>query len=392
MSTTAKGANGDVTKPAKPVRSNTFASMGNMLSAGFDSGLMSDANDQMVSLLEIHEPPQVRDDNSYEDDEQSLADLGKSLRRDQVQSILLRTSPEDRTHGKPFELVAGYRRVRAARIEGLTELRAHVRPMSDEETEYAQFVENTHRKNLTQIEEARRLQRDLDVLGSTGAVLAKYNKESAGAAWLSKRLALLTLPPQAARLMRENISSDLEVIGKVKAVEKVDPGRATQLVDDLKDTRGKGNARDQAESVRLEVKPAKVKPDRKASTAEGVATARERGHEKAGAVHAFTPSDIEAPSDVLNSAYTEIFDRGRTAQTVMDGMRSQDREDVDTWLRAFYDAGRRQKDTARVVTQGLRDGTFWGNAGAAFALIAFLHGSGGKQQFNALEILSTIRG
>ncbi|WP_278279162.1 hypothetical protein [Xylella fastidiosa] len=38
------------------------------------------------------------------------------------------------------------------------------------------MAENIHRKNLTQIEEAKKIQRDLDKLGSVDAVLEKHQK------------------------------------------------------------------------------------------------------------------------------------------------------------------------------------------------------------------------
>jgi ParB-like chromosome segregation protein Spo0J len=48
-----------------------------------------------------------------EDDEQDLASLGESLAKYQIQAILLRILPAG--HPKPYRLVAGERRYRAAR-------------------------------------------------------------------------------------------------------------------------------------------------------------------------------------------------------------------------------------------------------------------------------------
>ena len=126
--------------------------------------------------------------------------------------------------------------------------------MTDEEAEDAQLAENIHRKNLTQIEEAMKIQRDLDRLGSVEAVLEKHHKSRP---WLSKMLSLLNLPEQAKRLVIENVSADIEVINTVKTIEKLDPVKAKALVDDLKMTRGKENARDKVAAVKEEVKPSK---------------------------------------------------------------------------------------------------------------------------------------
>ncbi|MBL0168837.1 MAG: hypothetical protein IPP85_17750 [Propionivibrio sp.] len=53
---------------------------------------------------------------------------------------------------KPWLLFGTERRVRAARIEGLIQLRARVAEMDNGEAEDMQLAENIHRKNLTQIE------------------------------------------------------------------------------------------------------------------------------------------------------------------------------------------------------------------------------------------------
>jgi ParB family chromosome partitioning protein len=205
-----------------------------------------------VSLDDIEIEAQVREE--FEDEENSLIDLGKSLLLCQIQAIAIR--PNHAGKDKPYLLIAGERRYRAARLVGMMELRARVMDLSDSEAADIQFAENIHRKNLTQIEEAKRIQRDLDKLGSVEAVLEKHNKSRA---WLSKILSLLNLPDQAKRLITENVSADLEVINTVKTIEKRDPVAAGALVEELKEGRGKVNARDKAAQVKDQVKPKKVK-------------------------------------------------------------------------------------------------------------------------------------
>lgn len=384
------------TKPAaktvKPAgkAANAFSGLGDILAGGFDSGLTDDANDQMVKLDDIEIVAQVRDE--FEDDENDLSGLGKSLRKGQLQSILLRPNPAG--SAKPYRLVAGERRVRAARIEGLTELRSRIKSMTDEEAEDAQFAENVHRKNLTQIEEAKRVQRDLDQLGNVEAVLAKYNKSRA---WLSKIIGLLHLPEQAKRLVKENISADVEVINTVKTIEKANPKKARELVDELKNSRGKVNTRERVAAVKDEVKPPKKDKALKSAKGNGgsVATPRDRRHEAPGQADVFagakTGQGAVAPAEVLGQTYINIFEFGSSPKMLLDVMKAEDREGVESWLATFYEAGKQSKDAGRAVIQGLRNGQFAADGAGAFALVAFCHGADGHMKFNVLDVFGCVK-
>lgn len=378
---------------AKPA--SAFAGLGDMLAGGFDHMLTSDASEQMVKLDDIEIGVQVREEFEDADGENSLADLGASLRKQQLQAILLR--PNRPGNAKPYLLVAGERRVRGARMEGLTELRAVIKPMTDEEAEEAQFAENIHRKNLTQIEEAKRIQRDLDQLGSVEAVLAKHNKSRP---WLSKVLSLLNLPEQAKRLVRENVSADLEVINAVKTIEKADPKKAAELVDELKATRGKANAREKVTAAKNEVKPPKKGRDAPKQDAGGsVATAKDRRHEEPSQGDVFAPAKQGKggkaaplkPTEILTQSYINIYEHGSKPQMLLDVMKPADREAAEAWLRTFYEAGKQSKDTGKAVIQGFRNGQFAADGDGAFALVAFLHGADQGAKFNMLNILGSVK-
>ena len=112
---------------AKAAGSNAFAGAGLMLGAGGAMGtgidaLFGDAEmpEFAVNLDDVEIIGQVREE--FEDDEQGLSELGASLAKMQIQAIFLRVMPAG--HPKPFRLVAGERRVRAARLQGLATLRA----------------------------------------------------------------------------------------------------------------------------------------------------------------------------------------------------------------------------------------------------------------------------
>lgn len=367
---------------------DAFAGLSDMLAGGFDAGLTSEgAQRQMFRLEDIEVEPQVREE--FEDDENSLNDLGESLLKEQIQPILLRKNRPGRI--KPYLLVAGGRRYMAAELKMIPELWGDYRPeMTDEDAERIQFAENIQRKNLTQIEEAKRIQRDLDTLGSVDAVLAKHNKSRP---WLSKIMALLHLPEQAKRLVKENISADLEVINTVKTIEKADPAKARELVDDLKQTRGKANARDKAAQVKEEVKPSKKA---KKDTGGTVATARDRKHEEPGEGAVFAPakpakSTRPAHEDVLARAYDSIFEGGKSPKSVLDSMSDAEREAVDAFLSTFYEAGKQADNPGRTVIEGFRNGGFSGDGVGGFALVAYLQGADGKAKFSPLNIFGCMK-
>ena len=372
---------------AATANNKAFAGLGDILAGGFDAMLTSDASEQMVALADIEIAAQVREE--FEDEQHSLADLGKSLHKQQVQAILLR--PNRPGAAQPYLLVAGERRVRAARIEGLQELRARIKPMSDGEAEDAQFAENVHRKNLTQIEEAKRIQRDLDQLGSVEAVLTKHHKSRA---WLSKIMALLHLPAEAKRLITENISADIEVINSVKTIANVNPKRAAVLVNDLKRTRGRENARELVGAVREEVKPTK-KTGRPAGDG-SIATPRDRRQEQPGQGGVFAPaktarSTRPAHESPLAQAYISIFESGKQPKAVLESLGAADREAVESFLETFYEAGKQATNAGRTVIEGFRNGGFSSDGVGAFALVAYLHGGDGKAKFSPLDIFGCMK-
>jgi len=372
------------TAPVKTIE-NAFSGAADSLGAGIDALFTQGSDDAefMVNLDDIEVVEQVRE--QMEDDEQDLAGLGASLAKYQIQAILLRTMPAG--HPKPYRLVAGERRYRAAVLHGLTQLRAKAREMTDEQAEDFQFAENIHRKNLTQIEEAKKIQRDLNQLGSVDAVLEKYQKSRA---WLSKVLSLLNLPKQAKRLVVENVSADVEVINAVKTIEKTDPQAAKALVEDLKATRGKSNAREKANAVKD-----KVKPGKKAKTPPGdgvVATKKNRNHKEPGpgSIFADAKNDdgpyIDPTAELLRTVYSRIMINQENFKKVLGSLERESKDAVETWLQPFYDAGTNVNDAGHDVIQGLRKGQFSTVNAGAFALAAFLQGVKAEAKFDLVKV------
>ena len=100
--------------------------------------------------------------------EDAIAALAASLkRRGLIQPIVVRPVAGG------YELVAGERRVRAARLAGLDALPALVRELSDEAAAETALVENLQRADLNPIEEARALRRLCDLPGRTQQEVAE---------------------------------------------------------------------------------------------------------------------------------------------------------------------------------------------------------------------------
>ena len=82
--------------------------------------------------------------------EQAMEELAESIRQHGVLQPL-----SVRRVGNAYELIAGERRLRAAKMAGLTEIPCIVMNMTDQESGMAAMVENLQRQDLDFVEEAR---------------------------------------------------------------------------------------------------------------------------------------------------------------------------------------------------------------------------------------------
>ncbi len=92
-----------------------------------------------------------------------------------------------------YSLIAGERRVRAAKLAGLTKIPAIVKDFDDRDAALISVVENVQRENLSYIEEAYAYKRLIDEFELTQGELAdKIGKRQST---ISNKLRILTLPP-----------------------------------------------------------------------------------------------------------------------------------------------------------------------------------------------------
>ena len=101
-------------------------------------------------------------------DDESLNELAESIRLHGVlQPLLVRPLPAGR-----YQIVAGERRWRAARMAGLSELPVIIRDLSDEEVMILAMIENLQREQLNPVEEAEGYRRLRDDFGLTQEQIA----------------------------------------------------------------------------------------------------------------------------------------------------------------------------------------------------------------------------
>jgi ParB family chromosome partitioning protein len=105
---------------------------------------------EMITLAAIEpNPDQPRQTATPEQDAELAADIRE---RGILQPIIVR--PLGGAGGR-YELVAGERRCRAARLAGLEQVPAIVRPYNDREARTVAAIENLQRQNLEPLDEAR---------------------------------------------------------------------------------------------------------------------------------------------------------------------------------------------------------------------------------------------
>jgi len=125
----------------------------------------SGAREERSEIVEI--PLQALSANPYQPrrsfGDQALQELADSVKlKGIIQPVLVRRLGDGR-----YELIAGERRYRAARLAGLHKIPAVVRPVTDAESMEMALIENLQRKDLNAMEAARAYQRLMKEFGLT---------------------------------------------------------------------------------------------------------------------------------------------------------------------------------------------------------------------------------
>jgi ParB family chromosome partitioning protein len=130
-------------------------------------------------------------------DEGALYELAESIKSQGImQPILVRRATEPATAAASYEIIAGERRFRAARLAGLAEVPVLVREVPDEAAAVMALIENIQREDLNPLEEAQGLKRLIDEFGLTHERAAQAIGKSRSGASNMLRLLNLSEPVQ----------------------------------------------------------------------------------------------------------------------------------------------------------------------------------------------------
>jgi ParB family transcriptional regulator, chromosome partitioning protein len=154
-------------------------------------------------------------------DEGALYELAESIKVQGImQPILVRRLNQGVNEGK-FEIIAGERRFRAAKLAGLDRVPVLVRNVPDESAAAMALIENIQREDLNPLEEAQGLQRLVKEFGLTHELAAQAVGRSRSAA--SNLLRLLNLADPVQTML---MAGDIDM-GHARALLALD--RATQI-------------------------------------------------------------------------------------------------------------------------------------------------------------------
>lgn len=172
--------------------------LGNGLSALFDDNKTETNSSQTLRVSEI-EPNREQPRKNFDDE--SISALADSIKQHGILQPLL-----VRPYGSSYQIVAGERRWRAARMLGMSEVPVQIRELSDIETMQIALIENLQRENLNPIEEAKGYSELIENYDMTQEEVAKTVGRSRSA--VSNSMRLLALPDEILEMLE---SGDISV-------------------------------------------------------------------------------------------------------------------------------------------------------------------------------------
>ena len=166
------------------------------LGSGLDTLFMDNTNDiQVKKTLRTSEIEPNRDQPRKVFSDEAIAALADSIREYGVlQPILVRPLGTGM-----YQIVAGERRWRAARMLGLDEVPVNIKELSNLEAMQIAIVENLQRENLNPLEEASGYSELIEKFGMTQEKVAKLVGRSRSA--VANAVRLLTLPESVQKMV-----------------------------------------------------------------------------------------------------------------------------------------------------------------------------------------------
>jgi ParB family transcriptional regulator, chromosome partitioning protein len=208
-----------VTKKPKGLGRGLSALLGPAVSESADPVAGAGAGQPASLRLEDMVPGQYQPRTHM--DEGALYELAESIKAQGIMSPILVRKRQQDPHAGKYEIIAGERRFRAARLAGLETVPVLVRDVGDEAAAAMALIENMQREDLNPLEEAQGLQRLIREFGMTHETAAQAVGRSRSAA--SNLLRLLNLAEPVQTML---MAGDIDM-GHARALLALD--RATQI-------------------------------------------------------------------------------------------------------------------------------------------------------------------
>lgn len=192
-------------------------------------------------------------------DEASLESLAESIRSHGIVQPLL-----VRRRGEGYELIAGERRWRAAKIAGIPRVPVVVKEVPDESLLEIALIENIQRENLNPIEEALAYKKLIETVGLTQEALA--SRVGRDRSYITNYLRLLRLTDDVQQLVKEGRLSTGHARALL-ALESTDLQRriARQIIDGGLSVRATEQLVQKASEQKPPRKPQPIDPNIKAA-------------------------------------------------------------------------------------------------------------------------------
>ncbi len=282
-----------------------------------------------VALDAIEARPQLR----TVFDAASLAELADDIKaRGLLQPVLLRPG---QAAGR-FVIIAGERRIRAARLAGLAAVPAIVGPADDETATDMQLAENIQRQDLDLAELARAVRILYDRLGTLDKVAQRVKKSKA---WVSKHLALSCegFAYEARQLLTDGISEDLELLTTLSRLSELSWQQGDALTKAIRaGTANRATARNMLKQAKID---ADTDKKRQAKQQEQLNRERQQRIDDAR-----NQPDTVRPSWTLKRALQSLDTACLYQDTVdpvaiFDSYTEEQRAEIDEHLKGFHTQG-----------------------------------------------------
>ena len=167
-----------------------------------DNTILGDLSEQSGGTVSVNAVTPRKDQPRKDFDLQALQMLADSVREHGVlQPILVRECEDSTPEQRHYEIIAGERRWRAARMASLSEIPAIVMTGDDLKIAQISLIENVQRQDLNPVEEALAYRALIDKFGMTQEAVAQQAGKDRST--VTNLLRLLNLPSEVLTFLRD---------------------------------------------------------------------------------------------------------------------------------------------------------------------------------------------